>query len=318
MHPAGSREAFRFGDFELDVAGYELRRHGRPVKLGRQPMDLLILLVEGRGQLVSRSDIVDHLWGKDVFVDVETGVNTTISKIRQVLRDSVDAPAIRGDGAWQGLSIHRRRRDGHRFHRSRRPRSASPSSPEGGERPQDGTVRRRTGDGDGRSFVPVLRRGSCTLPLASPRGTSGARPSRAVGLVVVAAIFGVLAWMRRRRRASHGCGRRRAAVREPRERSRARLRRRRTHRRDQRVARADRSRALQRQGAHASLQRHDEDRCGDRTGARRRLPRRELGPSRGRPAASHRDVDTCTGSGARVVCSLTSVSPPACSGFSRN
>ena len=43
-------------------------------------MDLLILLVESRRQLVSRSEIVDRLWGKDVFVDVETGVNTAISK----------------------------------------------------------------------------------------------------------------------------------------------------------------------------------------------------------------------------------------------
>ena len=61
------RETFRFRDFELDVAAYGLRRQGRPVKLGRQQMDLLILLVESRGQLVSRSDIVERLWGKDVF-----------------------------------------------------------------------------------------------------------------------------------------------------------------------------------------------------------------------------------------------------------
>ena len=94
MQTPGSRETFRFGDFELDVAAYELRRLGRPVKLGRQPMDLLILLVEGRRQLVSRNEIVDRLWGKDVFVDVDTGVNTAISKIRQVLRDSPDAPAF--------------------------------------------------------------------------------------------------------------------------------------------------------------------------------------------------------------------------------
>jgi DNA-binding winged helix-turn-helix (wHTH) protein/TolB-like protein/Tfp pilus assembly protein PilF len=94
MHAHGTQQTLRFGDFELDVAAYELRRLGRPVKLGRQPMDLLILLVESRRQLVSRSDIVDRLWGKDVFVDVETGVNTAISKIRQALRDSTEAPAF--------------------------------------------------------------------------------------------------------------------------------------------------------------------------------------------------------------------------------
>ena len=85
---------FRFGDFELDVAAYQLRRKGHPVKIGRQPMDLLILLVEHPGQLVPRAAIVDKLWGQDVFVDVETGVNTAISKIRQALRDSPEAPAF--------------------------------------------------------------------------------------------------------------------------------------------------------------------------------------------------------------------------------
>lgn len=85
-------ETFRFGEFELDTASFELRRGGRPVRLERQPMDLLILLVRRRGQLVSRTEIVDLLWGKDVFVDVETGVHTAVRKIRQALRDSAEAP----------------------------------------------------------------------------------------------------------------------------------------------------------------------------------------------------------------------------------
>jgi len=84
-------ETFRFGEFELDAASYELRRGGRLVRLERQPMDLLILLVQRRGQLVSRTEIVDQLWGKDVFVDVDTGVHTAVRKIRQALRDSADA-----------------------------------------------------------------------------------------------------------------------------------------------------------------------------------------------------------------------------------
>ena len=88
------RETFRFRDFELDVAAYELHRQGRAVRLERRPMDLLILLVERRRQLVTRSDIVDRLWGKDVFVDVEMGINTVISKVRQALRDSADTPAF--------------------------------------------------------------------------------------------------------------------------------------------------------------------------------------------------------------------------------
>ena len=82
----------RFGDFELDLAACVLRREGRAIKLGRQPMDLLILLVGRPRQLVSRQDIIDRLWGKDVFVDVDMGINTAISKVRQALGDAADAP----------------------------------------------------------------------------------------------------------------------------------------------------------------------------------------------------------------------------------
>ena len=89
-----SSATFSFGDFELDVRAYALRRRGVPVKLERQPMDLLILLVERRQQLVPRSDIVDRLWGKDVFIDVETGINTAIRKIRQVLDDAAENPGF--------------------------------------------------------------------------------------------------------------------------------------------------------------------------------------------------------------------------------
>jgi TolB-like protein/DNA-binding winged helix-turn-helix (wHTH) protein/Flp pilus assembly protein TadD len=87
-------ETFRFSHFELDVGAYQLRRQGRAVRLERQPMDALILLIERRGQLVSRADIVERLWGKDVFVDVETGVHTAIRKIRQALGDSITTPAF--------------------------------------------------------------------------------------------------------------------------------------------------------------------------------------------------------------------------------
>jgi TolB-like protein/DNA-binding winged helix-turn-helix (wHTH) protein len=86
------REILYFGDFELDVAAYELRRNGRAVRLERHPMDLLLLLVERRNDLVSRADIVEQLWGKDVFVDVETGVHTAMRKVRQALHDSPEAP----------------------------------------------------------------------------------------------------------------------------------------------------------------------------------------------------------------------------------
>ena len=85
---SSSSRVLRFGDFELNVQGYELRRKGRPIRLERQPMDLLLLLVERRPALVTREEIVSRLWAYDVFVDVETGINTAIRKIRRALNDS--------------------------------------------------------------------------------------------------------------------------------------------------------------------------------------------------------------------------------------
>src|SRR5438270_13560662 len=94
MSNPDSQSLFRFGEFELDPTAYELRRGGQPVHLERQPMDLLILLVERHHQLVWRADIVKRLWDPGVFVDVEMGVNTAIRKLRQSLGDSREAPAF--------------------------------------------------------------------------------------------------------------------------------------------------------------------------------------------------------------------------------
>jgi len=84
----------KFGEFELDVAGYELSRHGRTIKLERIPMELLLLLVDRRGQLVTRDEILEKLWGKDVFLDADNSINTAISKIRVVLKEDPEDPAF--------------------------------------------------------------------------------------------------------------------------------------------------------------------------------------------------------------------------------
>jgi len=94
MAPPDTPQHFRFRNFDLDVAGYRLSRNGRPIRIERQPMDLLILLVANRQRLVTRAEIVDALWGKDVFVDVETGVHTAIRKIRLALHDSPESPTF--------------------------------------------------------------------------------------------------------------------------------------------------------------------------------------------------------------------------------
>ena len=66
----------KFGEFSLDCDRYELLRAGRRMKLEKLPMELLILLVEKDGDLVTRQEIVGRLWGADVFLYTEHGINT--------------------------------------------------------------------------------------------------------------------------------------------------------------------------------------------------------------------------------------------------
>jgi Tol biopolymer transport system component/DNA-binding winged helix-turn-helix (wHTH) protein len=82
----------RFREFELDCERYELRRNGRAVKLEKMPMELLILLAAKKGHLVSRQEMVERLWGNEVYVDSEHGINTAIRKLRQALHDDPEKP----------------------------------------------------------------------------------------------------------------------------------------------------------------------------------------------------------------------------------
>jgi TolB-like protein/DNA-binding winged helix-turn-helix (wHTH) protein/Flp pilus assembly protein TadD len=83
---------YQFGDFTLDQGRYRLQRGERLLRLEKLPMDLLILLVERRGELVSRDDIADHLWGKNVFLEVDHSINTAIRKIRLALHEDPEKP----------------------------------------------------------------------------------------------------------------------------------------------------------------------------------------------------------------------------------
>src|SRR5580704_12904447 len=85
-------DVVKFGDFELDLRAYQVRRSGRTLRLERIPMEVLFLLVERRGQLVTREEIVEKLWGKNVFLDTDNAINTAIRKIRQVLKDDPEQP----------------------------------------------------------------------------------------------------------------------------------------------------------------------------------------------------------------------------------
>jgi TolB-like protein/DNA-binding winged helix-turn-helix (wHTH) protein len=84
--------SYQFGRFELDLRGYELTRDSQPLRLEKIPMELLIFLVEHHGELVTREQIIEKLWGKEVFLDTEQGINTAVRKIRQVLQDDHEKP----------------------------------------------------------------------------------------------------------------------------------------------------------------------------------------------------------------------------------
>src|SRR5438445_9695013 len=87
-----SSEILQLGQFVLDVSRYELTRSGKPVRMERIPMDLLILLVREGGRLVGREEIIERLWGKDVHFDTDNCINTAIQKIRRALGEDPERP----------------------------------------------------------------------------------------------------------------------------------------------------------------------------------------------------------------------------------
>lgn len=91
--PVRVQQALKFGeDFELDLRSYELRRSGQTLKLEPTPFGILVLLIEQRGELVSRQQIVERIWGKGVFLDTDNSINGAIRKIRQALNDDREDP----------------------------------------------------------------------------------------------------------------------------------------------------------------------------------------------------------------------------------
>src|SRR3954449_3557479 len=81
----------RFGLFEADRATGELRKAGLRIHLQEQPFRLLLLLLEHHGEVVSRSELRQRIWG-DTYVDFEEGLNTAVRKLRDALGDSAGNP----------------------------------------------------------------------------------------------------------------------------------------------------------------------------------------------------------------------------------
>ena len=224
------------------------------------------MLVERRGLLVTRGDIVDRLWGKDVFVDVETGVHTAIRKIRQALRDSAEEP----------VCIETVSGKGYRF--------IAPVEVVGAESPPApaDSLPARCGGGAGSS--PNRPR---------PGGGSGPGRHHRLGR----------AWPGQSAVERETC---RAPVREPQRRSGSRLPGGRPDRGNDRIAGPGRSRPRQRRRPYVrhDLRAGGEIRGRDRARAERRLSGREFHSRRKRPVAHHGQADSRARPGPGVVADL--------------
>jgi TolB-like protein/DNA-binding winged helix-turn-helix (wHTH) protein/Flp pilus assembly protein TadD len=90
--PAQAPHVIRFGSYTLDVPAGELHKNGTKIRLPEQPFQILLLLLERPGEVVTREEARQRLWSSDTFVDFETGLNSAVKKLRDVLGDSAEKP----------------------------------------------------------------------------------------------------------------------------------------------------------------------------------------------------------------------------------
>ena len=104
---AGTSARVRLGEFELDLRAGELRKENRKILLQEQPFQILLMLVERRGDLVDREEIRKRLWPNDTIVEFDHSIHTAIKKLRQALGDSADRPKYVETVARRGYRLVR-------------------------------------------------------------------------------------------------------------------------------------------------------------------------------------------------------------------
>src|SRR5215471_18413765 len=131
------RSPIRFGAFELDLDSGELRKHRVRIKLQDQPFQILKLLLEHPGEVVTREELKRRLWATDTFVDFDRGLNKAINRLRDALGDSADQPRF----------IRTLPKRGYRFIGSvEGARPLNPTIPPVAEQPRPGTSSPATGN----------------------------------------------------------------------------------------------------------------------------------------------------------------------------
>jgi len=102
MASSSPAQNFRFATFELDSRSGELRKRGIKIKLQDQPVQVLLLLLEHSGEIVSREEIRNRLWPENTFVEFENAISSAVRKLRDALSDSPDTPRFIETVARQG------------------------------------------------------------------------------------------------------------------------------------------------------------------------------------------------------------------------
>jgi len=92
LSTSASWRILRFGSFEANARAGELRKQGLKVKLQDQPFQILIMLLERPGEVVTRQEIHRRLWPADTFVDFDHGLNNAVNRLREAIGDSADKP----------------------------------------------------------------------------------------------------------------------------------------------------------------------------------------------------------------------------------
>jgi TolB-like protein/DNA-binding winged helix-turn-helix (wHTH) protein/Tfp pilus assembly protein PilF len=169
--PADLTRLLRFGQFELDLHTAEIYKEGKRIKLQEQPCQVLALLIEHPGELVSREELRKRLWPNDTFVDFDHGVNIAINKLRDALGDSPDKPQF----------IETLPRRGYRFIAP----VVAPKTPSDGEPPAQA------------ASSPTERAGSGSIPWRR------ARLAALLGLSFVIVFFSIVRYRRGRIAATH-------------------------------------------------------------------------------------------------------------------
>lgn len=181
MDPESHDSTIRFGDgFELDPRAWELRRAGRAVRLERIPMEILLFLAQQPGQLVSREQIVEKIWGKRVFTDTDNSINGAMRKIRHALDDDPENP--RFIQTVTGL--------GYRF-------ISQPPAPTGPPVAEHAVPRRRSTDLPRETAAAQAT--TAEAPTAAPRARVPVIPW-VVALLIVALVVALIWWQRSRPR----------------------------------------------------------------------------------------------------------------------